>query len=163
MTTAMSAPAMIQTILAPAVMISATGLFLLSLNARHAAIFSRIRLLTDEKAKIMGHFPDINEPDFPSCELRFKSIEIQLNLLLGRARYIRNAIICQAFGVGLFVLTTLAIGINLLLESAWMVNLPLVLLLSGMVLILIGAVFLGFDEYLAYEVILMDVKRRAGY
>ncbi|HIK10857.1 MAG TPA: DUF2721 domain-containing protein [Oscillatoriaceae cyanobacterium M33_DOE_052] len=154
---------MIQTILAPAVMISATGLFLLSLNARHAAIFARIRILTDEKAKIMGHFPDINEPDFPSCELRFKSIEIQLNMLLRRARYIRYAIICQALGVGVFVLTSLTIGLNLLLAFGWLVNLPLILLLSGMVLILIGAVFLCLDEYVAYEVILMDVKRRAGY
>ena len=163
MTTAMPATAMIQTILAPSVMISATGLFLLSLNARHMAIFSRIRLLTDEKAKIMGHFPDSSDPDFPSCELRFKSIEIQLNMLLSRARYVRNAIICEALAVSVFVLASLCIGLNFLGAVGSMVNLPLLLLLLGMVLILIGAVFLGLDEYLAYQVIVMDVKRRAGY
>ncbi len=153
---AINATQAIQSILAPAVMISSNGLFFLGLNARQTSVFSRIRLLNDEKRKILREINDGVESD--RCDdIRCLSIETQLTSLLRRGWYVRNCIICCALSVGAFVLTCLAIGMLFYLDSNAR-GLPLYLFIIGMLLVLSEVIFLGLDELVSYSVIMLEVR-----
>ncbi|HIK27439.1 MAG: DUF2721 domain-containing protein [Oscillatoriaceae bacterium SKW80] len=148
----------IQAILAPAVMISFNGLFFLGLNARQTSVFSRIRSLNDEKRKILR---EINNKQIsaPCDALRCLNIETQLSSLLQRGWYIRNCIICCSLSVGVFVLTSLAIGMLFYLEIKAS-KLPLYLFIIGMLLVLCEVIFLCLDELISYSVILLEAKEK---
>lgn len=157
---AVNATQAIQAILAPAVMISSNGLFFLGLNARQTSVFSRIRLLNDEKRKILREIHNGIESD--RCDdMRCLSIENQLNSLLQRGWYVRNCIICCALAVGAFVLTGLAIGMLFYRDSNTH-SLPLYLFIIGMFLVLSEVIFLGLDELISYSVIVLEVRGGIG-
>ncbi len=154
---AITATQAIQAILAPAVMISANGLFLLGLNARQTSVFNRIRLLNDEKRKIMR---ETNQSlEHAHCDdLRCLSIDHQIDVLLRRAWYVRNSLICCTIAVAFFVLSSFGIGINFLIASQWVNNLPLYLFILAMFLVLSGVIFLTIDELISYRVIVIEVR-----
>lgn len=148
----------IQSILAPAVMISSSGLFFLGLNARQSSVLTRIRLLNEEKRRIIREVYKTEEHVY--CDdIRCFSIDHQLNVLLRRAWYIRSSIICHTLAVAFFVLTSFAIAFNFLLSHFWLHQITLYLFILGMSLILSGILCLGIDEYLSYSVILIEVKK----
>lgn len=152
----------IQAIVAPAVMISSMGLFLLGLNNRQVAIFSRIRTLNEEKRHLLRTLFQGQELDY--CEdIRCLSIESQLSALLKRAWYVRSAIICHTMAVAFFVLTSFAIGLNFLLPNSFTQDVALYFFIIGMFLVLTGVLGLGIDEWIAYSVILIEVKRSEDY
>ena len=98
----------IQLILAPGVMISACGLLLLGINNKFTSVLNRIRILTEEKRKMI-----INAAErdfFPIENQRIESISRQVAGLLNRARLIRNSVSCYLGAIGLFVVTSLLIG-----------------------------------------------------
>lgn len=147
----------IQAILAPAVMISSSGLFFLGLNARQSSLLNRIRVLNNEK-RIMskellheGHFVD-------GEDIRFCSVEHQLNHLLRRAWYVRNSTICNTIAVAFFVLTSFAIAIHFFMGTGLFDQLPIYFFITGMFLVLVGVIYLAIDELIAYAVILLEVK-----
>lgn len=147
----------IQAILAPAVMISSSSLFFLGLNARHSSLLTRIRLLTDERRRLVkeinhrGHL----EPDE---DLRFISIKNQLKFLVRRARYVRNSVFCNILAAILFVLSSLAIGIDYLTVNDLTQGFPLILFVLGMLFFLGGVTFTGIDELISYSVIMIEIK-----
>jgi hypothetical protein len=154
---ALTATQAIQSILAPAVMISSNGLFFLGLNARQGSLYSRIRALNEEKRKIIREIN--NGVDHDHCDdIRCLSIDHQLNKLLRRSWYVRNSIICCTVAVGLFVLTSFAIGLLFVIDSAAVHGVPLFLFVAGMLLVLSGCIFLGVDELVSYSVIILEVK-----
>ena len=154
---ALTATQAIQSILAPAVMISSNGLFFLGLNARQGSLYSRIRALNEEKRKIIREIN--NGVDYDQCDdIRCLSIDSQLNKLLRRAWYVRNSIICCTVAVGLFVLTSFAIGLIFVIENEAVHRLPLFLFVAGMFLVLSGGIFLGVDEFVSYSVIILEVR-----
>lgn len=148
----------IQSILAPAVMISANGLFLLGLNARQTSLFNRIRLLNDEKRKFVrevNHGAELDRCD----DIRCLNIDHQINVLLRRAWYVRNALVCCTMAVALFVLSSFAIGMNFLIAQVWLQGTPLYFFISGMILVLSGVIFLTIDEVISYSVIVLEVQK----
>lgn len=147
----------IQALVAPAVMISSSSLFFLGLNARHSSLLTRIRLLTDEKRKIYQDLTDAGKIK-RERELRLSSIKNQLRFLLRRARLVRNSVFCNIIADILFILTSLAIGLDDLLENPIARDLPLVLFVLGMFLFLGGVTFTGVDELISYSVILIEMK-----
>jgi hypothetical protein len=154
---ALAATQAIQSILAPAVMISSNGLFFLGLNARQGSLYSRIRALNEEKRKIIREIN--NGVDRAQCDdIRCLNIDRQLNKLMRRAWYVRNAIICCTVAVGLFVLTSFAIGLLFVFDSTAFHGMPLLLFVSGMFLVLSGGILLGVDELVSYSVILLEVR-----
>ncbi|HEY9810378.1 MAG TPA: DUF2721 domain-containing protein [Halomicronema sp.] len=156
--TVFTATQAIQAILAPAVMISANGLFLLGLNARQTCVFNRIRLLNDEKRKIRR---DINQSlDEHFDNLRCSSIEHQIAVLLRRAWYVRNSLMCCTIAVAFFVLSSFGIGVNFLIAGNWVNNLPLYLFILAMFLVLSGVIFLTIDEFISYYVIMIEVREK---
>ncbi|MEB3827887.1 DUF2721 domain-containing protein [Phormidium sp. CCY1219] len=147
----------IQAILAPAVMISSSSLFFLGLNARHSALLTRIRLLTDEKRKIgkeLTHRGHLEADE----DVRLGNIRNQLKFLLRRAKFVRNSVFCNAIAAVLFVFTSLSIGLDYLMPTPLTGDFPLIVFILGMLLFLAGVTLTGIDEFISYSVILMEVK-----
>jgi len=146
---------LIQFMLAPAVMISACGLLLLGINNRYSLVVNRIRLLNEEKRKL---FIKVGGNPLSTTEnLRLASIARQIELLIYRVRLIRNSVLCYVAAVALFVLTSMLLGIGYLF-SLYYLNFPIVIaFLIGMILVLAGAFFAGFESKKGYDIIKFEV------
>ncbi len=83
---------MIQFMLAPAVMISACGLLLLGINNRYSSIANRIRLLNDERRRLILKLKDGKELDFIESN-RLASLKKQLDQLFCRLGYVKNCVV----------------------------------------------------------------------
>lgn len=147
----------IQAILAPALGISAVGLLLLSLSNRYSTIINRIRLLNDEKRRYsrqIGEKGDLLYPD----NIRFMSISKQTEELLIRSRFVRNAILFLQGAIGLFVLSSVTIALNLFMTAETFKTVPLIVFIVGMCCVLIAVIYYGMDVYRSYKIILMEVR-----
>jgi len=147
----------IQAILAPALGISAVGLLLLGLSNRYSSIINRIRLLNIEKrtfSKLLGEKGDLAYPD----NVRFMSILKQTEELLVRSRLARNAILSMQVAVGLFVLTSATIALNLFTSAEIIRAIPLFIFILGMVSVLVGIIFSAIEVYRSYNIVLLEVK-----
>jgi len=87
----------IQLILAPAVMINACGLLLLATSNKYSMVLNRIRLINDEKRKLMKK---AGEPTFEE-NLRLESVARQIEHLMVRARLVRNSVMCYTGAIAL--------------------------------------------------------------
>ena len=144
----------IQAILAPAVMITGVALLLLTFNARHSSLVNRIRLLDDEERELLRRRPKLDKIE----TLRLKSIKNQLDLLLSRLLYVRNGMLCLLFAATFFVLTSFSIGLAYFSASIGltqtMINFTFI---PGMLLVLIGVLFLAIEVHISYRVIEIEV------
>ena len=144
----------IQAILAPAVMITGVALLLLTFNARHSSLVNRIRLLDDEERELLRRRPKLDKIE----TLRLKSIKNQLDLLLSRLLYVRNGMLCLLLAATFFVLTSFSIGLAYFSASIGltqtMINFTFI---PGMLLVLIGVLFLAIEVHISYRVIEIEV------
>jgi hypothetical protein len=143
---------LIQSMLAPAVMISACGLLLLSMNNKYSLIIDRIRSFNLEK-RLMA------EKGITGTVVveRTQSIDRQLTELRKRVLMVRNAVIGYSSAVGFFILTSFGIGIQQWFPEAFVTLLSLVFFLSGMLAILVGALFAALDAWRGYRVVMIEM------
>ena len=146
----------IQLMLAPAVMISACGLLLLSINNKYSLVVNRIRLLNDEKRKLMMSIGE--KPLATEDNIRLESIAKQINYLVYRGKLVRNAVLTYIVGIALFVMTSLFIGISAFLSSPMLNDFIITAFLLGMLSVFIGTVYMGLEAKKGYEIILFEVK-----
>jgi hypothetical protein len=147
----------IQALLAPAVGISAVGLLLLALNSRYSVIINRIRLLNEERRrllKIIGTGKDLEYAD----NVRFMSISSQTTELLVRSRTVRNAILCMQAAIAFFVLTSVGIGVNLLVTSEFLRMLPLGIFVLGMLFVFVAILYAAREVHRSFKSILLEVR-----
>ncbi len=147
----------IQAILAPSLGISAVGLLLLGLTNRYSNIVTRIRLLNDEKrtlSRLLGERGELSYTD----NARYISVTKQTEELLFRSRIIRNAILALQTSIGLFVLCSTLIALNLFTESPIFKMLPLFVFVAGMILLFVGVLFSAGEVHRSYKIILMEVR-----
>jgi hypothetical protein len=146
----------IQLILAPGVMINACGLLLLGISNKFTSVLNRIRALTDEKRRlILG----ASEREFHVIEnQRIESITRQVSDLLFRARLIRNSVFCYLFAVGLFVATSLCIGIDYFASVKQFQYIILGAFLTGMIVVFIGVIFGVIDTMKGYNIVKFEVQ-----
>ncbi len=147
----------IQAILAPALGISAVGLILLGLSNKYTAIIVRIRQLNDEKRKFTQRLIDKNELNFHE-NTRFMSIRKQTEQLFVRSKLVRNAILSLQTGIGLFVLSSVTIGMSMFVAPEGFKLIPLILFMLGMIVLFIGIVFAAMEVYKAYNVVLLEMR-----
>lgn len=146
----------IQLILAPAVMINACGLLLLGISNKYSSLFNRIRLLTDEKRDLLKQ--QTERPLHPLEQQRIENISKQLNGLLERARLVRNSVSCYFISVGIFVLTSLFIGIEYFFQLFWLHYIIIILFLTGMVVVFFGVLFGVKDTLIGLRVVKIEVE-----
>ena len=147
----------IQAILAPALGISAVGLLLLALMNRYSTIVNRIRLLNDEKRRFARHLAEKGDLSFTDNN-RCMSIRKQTEELLVRSGLVRNAVLSMQTAVAMFVLSSIAIGLNLFVSSDAFRILPLIVFIIGMTGILVGVVFAGIEVHRSFKIVLLEVK-----
>ncbi|MDD4254543.1 MAG: DUF2721 domain-containing protein [Methanofollis sp.] len=140
----------IQTMLAPGLMISACGLLLLGMNNKYSLVLNRIRLLDEEKRRCSRCGDD--------AAGHRESVCIQLAELGVRARRERNAILSYSASVAAFVVTSLLIGLSDVQGLPALSLLTILSFLVGMVLVLAGVLFAAQEALMGYEIICIDMK-----
>jgi hypothetical protein len=146
----------IQLILAPGVMISACGLLLLGISNKFTSVLNRIRILTEEKRKIIHNAA---EREFLTHEIqRIESITRQVAGLLVRAQLIRNSVFCYLCAVGLFVVTSLLIGADYFVPMLQLRYLILGTFLGGMVVVFVGVIFGVLDTTKGFNIVKYEVQ-----
>ena len=146
----------IQAMLAPGLMISACGLLLLGMNNKYSLVVNRIRLLNEEKRKFAAKAIE-NEFKFNE-EVRLKSITMQLDKLAYRVRLVRNAVFSYSIAVGLFVITSLVIGLGFVIHSKKAEVVVLVFFMFGMLSVLIGIIFAAIEAIKGFEIVSFEIK-----
>jgi hypothetical protein len=146
----------IQLMLAPGLMISACGLLLLGMNNKYSLVVNRIRLLNEERRRALHKLGD-QEFSFQE-NVRFESINRQLEKLAYRTKLVRNAVLSYTIAVALFVLTSLLIGVGYLLDITKLNSFITILFLLGMVSVLIGVLFAAYETYKGYEIVKFEVE-----
>ncbi len=116
-----------------------------------------MRLLNDEKRKLIKELVKKGELEYTE-NVRFLSIKNQIEILIRRIWYVRNAMLCHISAAVFFVLTSFAIGLNIFFSVQLVRELPLYLFVVGLLLVLCGVCFLGIDVLISYRVILIEVK-----
>lgn len=145
----------IQLMLAPGLMISACGLLLLGMNNKYSLVVNRIRLLNDERRKILHKMDD---KDFNYHEnVRLASILKQLDALVFRVMLVRNAVLSYTIAVALFVLTSLSIGAEEIFNISRLNTLITILFSLGMLSVLSGVIFAAYETYKGYEIVKFEV------
>jgi len=145
----------IQLMLAPGLMISACGLLLLGMNNKYSLVVNRIRLLNDEKRKILDRSEE--SETILVDNVRLESISIQLEKLLHRVKLVKHAVQNYTIAVALFILTSILIGMSYLFEIGNFQYLITIIFLFGMLLVLAGAVFAAYETTKGYEIINLEV------
>jgi hypothetical protein len=145
----------IQLILAPAVMINATGLLLLTVSNKYSAILNRIRQLNEEKRRLTRKS---GEPGFSTHDnQRMESLIRQIASLQERGNLIRKANVSYFSAIGIFVSVSLLLGIDLILLSVDLQPVLLALFLIGMFVDLLGVIYSALDAVKAYRVVRFEV------
>lgn len=145
----------IQLMLAPGLMISACGLLLLGMNNKYSLVVNRIRLLNEERRRVLGR---AGERDFTYEEnVRLESISMQIDKLTLRVKLVRNAVLSYTIAVALFVITSLLIGIQYFALLNFNVLITVVFLL-GMVSVLAGVLYAAYETKEGYNIIQLEVK-----
>lgn len=146
----------ITTILAPAVMISSTGLFLLGMNNRYSVVVGRIRSMEDEKRKL-----SLKKMYEPLCETeltRLNSILNQIDKLFYRIKLIRNAVIAYNISVGFFVVTCLIIGLITITGISYSSVFIYIPFFGGLLSVLTGVFYATIEIFKGYEIVKIEVS-----
>ncbi len=152
----LNAVQIIQFMVAPAVMISACGLLLLGINNKYSLVVNRIRLLNEEKRRLLGKVADGKHST--DDNIRLESAAIQINALVYRAKLVRNTVLCYTTAIALFVLTSLLLGVSSFLSIGKLNYFIISAFLVGMLFVLVGVVFAGFETKKGYDIISYEVK-----
>lgn len=145
----------IQLMLAPGLMISACGLLLLGMNNKYSLVVNRIRLLNEERRRVVRK---AGEVEFSFDEnVRLESISLQIEKLTKRVKLVRNAVLSYTIAVALFVVTSLLIGI----EYFTLVNFNIIItifFLLGMLSVLAGVLYAAYETKEGYSIIQLEIK-----
>lgn len=145
----------IQLMLAPGIMISACGLLLLGMNNKYSLVVNRIRLLNEERRKVLNK-TSLKEYNYEE-NIRIESISLQLEKLNLRAKLVRNAVLSYTIAVALFVITSLLIGIQYFAEFNLNIMITIFFLI-GMLSVLAGVLCAAYETKEGYKIIQLEVK-----
>ena len=141
----------ISEMLAPAVIISAIGLILLSMNNRFFAITGRIRDLNKEIREIYER-KEITERN----KRRLVVIKDQVEKMLKRCKIIKFAIFLLYASIGLVVLTVLALAADIFNVSLIIEDLSIILFIFALIMVLVAIIIEGFEATLAVNTVKED-------
>lgn len=143
MDTLSSALEVLSAMITPAILISACGMLVLSTSNRLGRVLDRVRDLAD-KFEPLGDVP--SELQAAKRSMIFD----QLELLTKRARLLQRILTSLYFAIGLFVLTTVDIGIAATAGAHRFSNVAIILGLIGSSFLCYGSVLLILDARLAF-------------
>jgi hypothetical protein len=145
----------IQAMLAPGIMISACGLLLLGMNNKYSLVVARIRLLADEKRKLItppkhGNLNSVEEN-------RLNNINTEIELFAFRVVLVKKAVTSYYIAVALFILASLLIGLNFLFALKVTDILALVSFLAGMISVVVGVYYAALEIKRGLEIVKIEI------
>lgn len=155
-----SALAVLTAMITPAVLISACGTMILSTSARLGRVVDRVRGLSDRFEEMAR----AKDGELELYEERRAVMFDQLDRLTTRARLLQRCMTTFYTALGVFVLTSVSIGMVGALGNAGFSWLPVVTGILGALCLLYGSVLLIFEARLALSTITteMDFIWRLG-
>jgi uncharacterized protein DUF2721 len=142
-----SAIAVLTAMITPAVLISACGSMILSTSSRLGRVVDRVRSLSD-RLEIMA-----NDDQAHDSSERQSAIFQQLDKLTSRARILQRCMVTFYLSLGMFVATSVAIGVVPFTLSPRYNFIPVVLGLAGACFLFYGSVLLILEARLALSTI----------
>ena len=146
----------IQLMISPAVMISACGLFLLGANNKYSSVVNRIRLINDEKRRLVLKASDRSFT--PEESLRLESTARQLKDLSVRAKLVRNSVLSYTIATAFFVISSLLIGLALFQKFVEIHYLSTAAFLIGLLMVFAGVVFGVMESMKGYEIVQLEIN-----
>src|SRR6266550_1839503 len=142
-----SAVAVLTAMITPAVLISACGSMILSTSHRLGRVVDRVRALSDKLDELFGK-------DVDQTKDRQAIIFAQLDKLTSRARILQRAMVTFYLALGMFVATSVAIGVVAFVPNRPRYNMvPVVVGLLGACFLFYGSMLLIFEARLALSTI----------
>lgn len=142
-----SAVAVLTAMITPAVLISACGSMILSTSHRLGRVVDRVRALSDKLEELAAR-------SAAETKERQAIIFAQLDKLTSRARILQRAMVTFYLALGLFVATSVAIGIVAFVPNQPRYNLvPVIVGLGGACFLFYGSILLIFEARLALSTI----------
>jgi hypothetical protein len=146
----LTADGVLGAMITPSVLISASGLLVVSTSNRLARVADRVRTLTEE----LEEYPiDSDERSAPKWQVNFNQLEYSARRLL----LLRSSMFCLYQAIGLLILSSIVIGVASLLQfnAAWI---PAVLGLCGVLSMLYASVLLVREANLAVVSTLEEIE-----
>jgi hypothetical protein len=142
----------ISVILAPAIMISASALMILALQGKYSQLIDRLRALNDERRHL------VQTPEQTRLTLRLENVIAQIEIILLRARLVRNSIVSLYVAIATFILASIAIGVPLTFNITFPASSALVVFMLGMISVFTGTSYALRDIGCAYKVALIKCE-----
>jgi hypothetical protein len=128
----------------PAVLISACAGLILSTSVRLGRVVDRVRALSERFEEMAGR----KSEDVVLFEDRLELTFAQLDWLTTRARHLQRAMTTFYLSLGLFVATSVAIGITAALDGQY-VAVPVIFGMVGVAMLFVGTMLLGLEATMA--------------
>ncbi|HWW76040.1 MAG TPA: DUF2721 domain-containing protein [Pyrinomonadaceae bacterium] len=144
-----SAVSVLTAMITPAVLISACGALILSTSTRLGRVVDRVRLLIDHFEELMKTQADVEDVEL--FEERRTVIFDQLDKLTTRTRLLQRSMRVFYLTLGVFVATSVAIGLVAAAGRPSYAWLPVVLGLGGACGLFYGSVLLIKESWLAQD------------
>lgn len=145
---------LIQTMLAPGVMVNVCALMLLVTNNKYSAVVDRIRSLNEEKRELLEQNGKIKEDEH--LVERLNSVNKQLEFFQKRIPFIVRAVLAYTISVALYVLTSLLIGFSFAFSIDLRV-ITFITFLLGMICVLVGSIYLAREIIYGYKIVLVEI------
>jgi len=131
----------------PAVLISACGSMILSTSSRLGRVVDRVRALSDKLEELARYGTD-------DTKERQAVIFTQLDKLTSRSRILQRSMVAFYLATGMFVATSVAIGVVAVIPSSPRYNVvPVIVGLLGACFLFYGSMLLIFEARLALSTI----------
>lgn len=156
-------PSVIQQLVAPAVMVPACGLLLLSTTARMNTVLARIRTFHRERLDAWRSDEAPGSAGARVRELRVEGLEHQTHRLLARARLLRITMLTLFGAIGCFLLTMLLLAARLLLPETLPLDTGSVTVFVVGVVFMVGAMCTSaLEVFRILETVTYEHKRVEG-
>ena len=147
----------IQTIIAPVVMVNACAILLGGLLSHSAAINDRLRAMARERIDVLRSL-GLASTDRFAAE-RLNEIDAQMPDLLHRLDLIRSAVLSVYGAILLLVIDMLVIALATSTESAGLTAAVIVVFLAGVAALFIGVLLTVLEGRLSQRAIRFEVQR----
>ena len=135
----------------PAVLISACGSMILSTSGRLGRVVDRVRALSDRLEAQSG------QGDSDVSHERQEIIFKQLDKLTSRARILQRSMVTFYMALGMFVATSVAIGVVAIVDRPRYNIVPVIIGLIGACFLSYGSILLIFEARLALSTIHVEM------
>jgi hypothetical protein len=147
----------IQLILAPVVMVSASAIVLSGLWSHYGAINDRLRAMARERLALLKATAGQAEGTF-NAE-RLGEIDGQIPDLLRRHTLMRNAILLVYWASAIFIANMFVIAWAAVSTADWLAAVTLLTFLAGLGALLLGILLTTFEVHISHRAVQYEVKR----